>query len=160
MENIVGMMPAAVRYCPQLAEHGGFRNVFEEVEPGLFSLEADENGLCVFAYRSGNHVRCALHTAAVEAGLSVRAVKPESCLLWPLCMSDGEEPVLTVTEEALSFVCNRLREPDADEHALSPEIVAILEIVFGEKAAKEIEEAARKGLDTVKLRIPSASGRE
>jgi RimJ/RimL family protein N-acetyltransferase len=158
MESIVGMMPAAARYCPHLQESGGFQNVFEEVEGGLFSLETDENGLCVFAYRRGRHVRCALHSAAVEAGLPLRGVKPEPCLLWPLCLSEGEEPVLTVAEEALSFVCNRLREPDDDEHALCPEIAAILKTVFGEKAAREIEEAARLGRQTVKVRIPSAPG--
>jgi len=153
MENIIGMMPAAARYCPQLAEHGGFRNVFEEVEPGLFSLETDEDGLCLFACTSGKRLQCSLHCAAVEAGMPLQAVKPESCLLWPLCLSEGEEPVLTVAEEALSFVCNRLREPDDNGHSLAREVLAILATVFGEKAAEEVNEAARKGWSQVKVRI-------
>jgi hypothetical protein len=153
MENIVGMMPAAARLCPRLMDDGGFVNVFEEEEGNRFSLEVTENGLCVFAYRSGKGIRCSLHSAALGADLPVRSVKPEACLLWPLSLSEGKEPVLSVEEDVFSFVCNRRRNAD-DGGLICGEVMRILKTVFGEQAAREAEKAAVSGRRWVKVRVP------
>src|SRR5512138_522236 len=75
VRRIIKVMPAAARYCPHLLTAGGYDNVFEEEEPGLFSLDTTEDGLCVFAYWSRGRTHCSLHTVAGELGLPLEQVK-------------------------------------------------------------------------------------
>ncbi len=130
LSRVVGLMPRAARYSPDLVSDGELSNVFEETEDGLICLDRDEDGMCVFAYRSGkNMILCSLHSAALDSGIPPHEAKPGSCSLWPLALSDGPEPVLSVDEDAFMFPCNTLRQAPGPEPA--PGIASILESLFG-----------------------------
>jgi hypothetical protein len=142
MKRIVKVLPAAARLCSHLLAPGGYDNVFEPEEPGLYSIDTDENGLCLFAYWSGNRTHCSLHTVAVRLGLPLEQVKPKVCLLWPMHFSDGEE-VLGVIGDALQFTCNSRRNPGAG--TLSPAFEDAIELVYGEGCGAQVQNAARNG---------------
>ena len=112
MRRILNIFPLLIEYCPNLAKDGEFDNVFEESNDGLIQLDTDENGLCVFAYRQGGIIRCALHSVAIDMGLSIEDVKPFHCLLWPMAVSSGPETVISIQENALDFPCNSPQKPD------------------------------------------------
>lgn len=113
MQRILNLFPLLAQYCPRLLKDGEFDNVFEESDDGLIQIDTDENGLCVFAYEREGMIRCSLHTAAHDLGLPVEKVKPFHCLLWPMAVSPGPEPVISVQENALDFPCNRPQKPDS-----------------------------------------------
>ena len=108
LETIVGFLPLVQKYKPCVGDAGDYENVFEEDEEGGFVIDADEDERCVFAYdaRQGE-VLCSLHSAAVDLGMAPVDVKPKCCSLWPLALSAGPRPVLSVNRLALSFPCNR-----------------------------------------------------
>src|SRR5512147_2041483 len=58
MKRIIRFLPEAARYCPHLLTTSGYDNVFEEEEPGLFSIDTTEDGLCLFAYWSHGRTHC------------------------------------------------------------------------------------------------------
>src|SRR5512143_843756 len=45
VKRIIRVLPEAAKYCPHLLTAGGYDNVFEEEEPGLFSIDKNEDGL-------------------------------------------------------------------------------------------------------------------
>ena len=49
LKRIIKVLPEAAKYCPHLLTTGGYDNVFEQEEPGLFSIDTTEDGLCLFA---------------------------------------------------------------------------------------------------------------
>src|SRR5512146_2319816 len=69
VKRIIKVLPEAAKYCPGLKIAGGYDNMFEEEEPGLFSIDTGYDGLCVFAYWSRGRTHCSLHTVAVTLGL-------------------------------------------------------------------------------------------
>ena len=142
MKRIIKYLPEASKLCPHLRAAGGYDNVFEEEEPGLYSLDTGEDGLCLFAYWKDNRTHCSLHTVAVTLGLPLEEVKPKVCLLWPLHFSDGEE-VLARINDAFLFSCNIRRAPGS--RTLSPGFVEALERVYGEGFGEEVRQAAENG---------------
>ena len=112
MQRILNIFPLIIGYCPDLVVDGEFDNVFEESDDGLIQLDTDENGLCVFAYRHEEMIRCALHTAANDMGIAIEDIKPFHCLLWPMAVSSGSEPLVSIQENALDFPCNHPQKPD------------------------------------------------
>lgn len=112
MQRILNIFTRIIEYCPDLMKDGEFDNVFEESEDGLIQLDTDGNGLCVFAYQGGGMVRCALHTVAIDMDLPVEEIKPFHCLLWPMAVSSGSEPVISIQQNAHDFPCNRPQKPD------------------------------------------------
>jgi hypothetical protein len=112
MQRILNIFPLAASYCPNLAKDGEWLNVFEDAEDGQIRIDTDENELCVFAYRQKKLIRCALHSVAVDLKIPVTHVKPFHCLLWPLAVSEGAEPAVSIQENALDFPCNRRRESE------------------------------------------------
>jgi hypothetical protein len=142
VKRIIRFLPEAAKLCPHLLTAGGYDNVFEQEEPGLFSIDTREDGLCLFAYWSGNRTHCSLHTVAVTLGLPLEQVKPKVCLLWPMHFSDGEE-VLGVIDDALLFNCNVPKTPGS--RSLSPGFVAAIEMVYGEGCGTQVKSAAEVG---------------
>ena len=111
MKRIVWSLPEAARFCPGLGKDKGYANVFEKTADGLYAIDTDEEGLCVFAYMSRGLVRCSLHTVENERGMPLGSIKPAVCILWPLTFSEDGR-ILTLTAEALSYpCCSRRKRP-------------------------------------------------
>lgn len=142
MKRIIRFLPEAAKYCPHLLTPGGYDNVFEKEEPGLFSIDTDENGLCLFAYWSDRRTHCSLHTVAMKLGLPLAQVKPKVCMLWPLHFSDGDEVLSTIGDASL-FTCNARKAPGSRE--VSPGFIDAIELVYGEGCGAQVKQAAEKG---------------
>ncbi len=142
VKRIIRVLPEAAKHCPHLLTVGGYDNVFEEEEPGLYSIETTEDGLCLFAYRDDHGIQCSLHTAALSIGLPLEEVKPKVCLLWPMHFSDGEE-VLAMINDAFLFACNSRKPPGSRN--LSPGFVEALDLVYGEGCGAQARLAAENG---------------
>lgn len=129
--RIVGMLPEAARFAPRLRSDGSYIDPFDEGDGEGMSLAVNEADVCVLAYRTvSGDTLCSLHSAAVSAGLDPARVKPLSCALWPLALSDDRhEPTLTVQRGALAFPCNRTRR---NQPGLDPGIAGIVRACFGE----------------------------
>jgi len=142
MKRIIRVLPEAAKFCPHLLTIGGYDNVFEQEEPGLFSIDTTEDGLCLFAYWSHHRTHCSLHTVAVTLGLPLEQVKPKVCLLWPMHFSEGDE-VLSMISDAFRFKCNSRRAPGS--RSLSPGFVEAIELVYGEGCGTQVQLAAENG---------------
>ena len=142
LKRIIKVLPEAAKLCPHLLTTRGYDNVFEEEEPGLFSIDTTEEGLCLFAYRSHRRTHCSLHTVAVTLGLPLEQVKPKVCLLWPMHFSEGNE-VLTAINDAFLFGCNVRKAPGS--RSLSPGFVEAIELVYGEGCGNQVKQAAENG---------------
>ncbi len=142
MKRIIKFLPEAAKFCPHLLTAEGYDNVFEEEEPGLFSLDTDEDGLCLFAYWSHGRIQCSLHTVAVTLGVPLEQVKPKVCLLWPMHFSDGDE-TLAMISDAFLFNCNVRKEPG--NRCLSLGFVEALDRVYGEGCGAQVQDAAENG---------------
>lgn len=142
LKRIIKVLPEAARYCHHLLTVGGYDNVFEEEEPGLFSIDTDEDGLCLFAYRSDHRINCSLHTVAMALGLPMEQVKPKVCMLWPMHFSDGDE-VLGMISDAFQFSCNTRKARGS--RILSPGFVETIELVYGEGCGTQVKLAAENG---------------
>ncbi len=142
LKRIIRVLPEAARYCPHLLTTGGYDNVFEEEEPGLFSIDTTEDGLCLFAYWSNHRIHCSLHTVANSLGLPLEEVKPKVCLLWPMHFSEGDE-VLAMINDAFRFKCNARKAPGS--RSLSPGFVEAIELVYGEGCGAQVMRAVENG---------------
>ncbi len=142
LKRIIKVLPEAAKLCPHLLTVGGYDNVFEEEEPGLYSIDTNEDGLCLFAYWSRRRIHCALHTVAMNLGMPIEQVKPKVCLLWPLHFSEGDE-VLAIINDAFLFNCNVRKAPDSG--SLSPGFVEAIDMVYGEGCGSQVMHAAKNG---------------
>lgn len=142
VKRIIRVLPEAAGFCLHLLTEGGYDNVFEEEEPGLFSIDTTEDGLCLFAYRSHDRTHCSLHTVAITLGLPLEQVKPKVCLLWPMHFSEGDE-VLAMINDAFRFNCNIRKAPGS--RSLSPGFVEAIELVYGEGCGTQVRQAAENG---------------
>ena len=146
MRKIDRVMPEVLKRCPSLAS--GDSDIFDRVEPGLYAIDTDEDGRCVFAYLVGRKIRCALHTVAMDQGIPLAEVKPKSCLLWPMTCSDNDK-VLSLTDDALLFHCNAAKRTGTGP--LSVHFTETIEIVYGKGRGRLVEQAAKKGARRLKL---------
>jgi len=142
LKRIIKVLPEAAKFCPHLLTTHGYDNVFDEEQPGLFSIDTTEDGLCLFAYWSHHRTRCSLHTVAMKLGLPLEQVKPKVCLLWPMHFSDGDE-VLAAISDAFLFSCNVRKKPGS--RSLSPGFVEALDMVYGEGCGTQVQQAAENG---------------
>jgi hypothetical protein len=142
IKRIIRVLPEAAKLCPHLLTADGYDNVFEEEEHGLFSIDTDEDGLCVFAYRLDGRTHCSLHTVALTLDLPLEQVKPKVCILWPMHFSDGDE-VLAGINDAFRFACN-IRKPPGSR-SLSPGFTEALERVYGAGCGDQVARAAENG---------------
>ena len=136
LETIVGFLPLVQRYTPSISGDAGYANVFEEAEDGCFIIDADENEQCVFAYQTAaQETLCSLHSAAIDLGLPPVTVKPKCCSLWPLALSGGPSPVLSVNALFAGFPCNQKRTAAND---IDDGIKEAIRIYFGEAFLAEL----------------------
>ncbi len=142
VKRIIRVLPAAAEYCPHLLAAGVSDNMFNEEEPGLFTINTTGDGLCVFGYWSGGRTHCSLHTVAMQLGLPLEQVKPKVCLLWPLHFSDDEE-VLGLIDDALRFACNMPTAPGS--RSVSPGFLETIDRVYGEGCGAQVQTAAESG---------------
>jgi hypothetical protein len=150
MKRIIKVLPEAAMYCPHLLKTDGYDNVFEKEEPGLYSIDTTDAGLCLFAYRAHQRIYCSLHTVAFKLGLPLAQVKPKPCMLWPLQFSDGDE-VLEISDDAFLFKCNIRKTPGSRK--LNPGFVEVIEQVYGEGCGGQVKQAAEKGQRRIRLPI-------
>ncbi|HHZ82572.1 MAG TPA: DUF3109 family protein [Nitrospirales bacterium] len=150
MEAIVGVLPEASKFCPDLKDGDGFQNVFEETDDGLVSLDTTEDGLCVFAYQSEDGIRCGLHSAAEDLQVPLEQVKPAVCILWPLSISDDEPRQLSIAEDALAFHCNTRCE--SNQSITQTSFMDTIEQVYGTDARMQIARADEAGCERIRLR--------
>lgn len=145
-------MPEAAKYSRYLKSDDGYANVFDELDDSLFSMETIHSGRCVFAYVKKGNLWCSLHTVALDRNIPLQEIKPLSCLLWPLSISEGKNKSISAQDNALDFHCNRRRQKKPP--SLNPSVVDILDTVFGEPFRKEVEKGVRKGEKKVRLKLP------
>jgi hypothetical protein len=142
LKRIIKILPEAAKFCPHLLTTRGYDNVFEEEEPGLFSIDTTEDGLCLFAYWVHHRIHCSLHTVAKTLGLPLEQVKPKVCLLWPMHFSEGDEG-LAMIDDALLFKCNARKATGS--RSLSPGFVEAIELVYGKGCGIQVQHAAENG---------------
>lgn len=157
MKTILGTLPLAAEHCPWLKTGTGFDNVFDEVERGLFAIDTHKDGLSVFAYHGDSGIRCSLHSAAEQMGISPRLLKPCVCTLWPLVLREPPNAILSICDDALRFPCNRTRKGKSG--AISPEILDSIERVLGVGVCRQILKTANKGLRSAKVLLSPMSPR-
>jgi hypothetical protein len=144
VSSVIGMLPQAVNFAPHaMGASMEPDNILEETEDGLFAIDSDDDGLCVLAFEGhGKAILCSIHAAALAMGLPPAQVKPRSCTLWPLTISDDPK-IVSVQEDAFEYPCNRMRTPE--EKGLDSGIRDILSSLFGEPFAEKIDrELARR----------------
>ena len=137
MQQITGYMPMASCYAKGLKSDNEYINVFEDIEPDLFSIDEDDSGVCIFAYHGRkNETLCSLHSIAIEMNYQPGEVKPKDCMLWPLALSEGDPLCLTIDDDAFLFPCNRSRGTEAA--TLDPGIASIIKTLYGDGFLEEI----------------------
>ncbi|MBL7031804.1 MAG: hypothetical protein ISR97_01325 [Nitrospira sp.] len=140
MDRVVGFMPMASEFSEGLMSGGSFRNVFEELEPGLFAIDAGESGICVFGYHGAkDEVLCSLHSVAMQRNYKPEEVKPKGCVLWPLALSEDKPLSLSVDSEAFLFPCNKQQKGAS---RLDMGIADIIKKLFGRAFLDQINEYA------------------
>ena len=137
---IVGCLPQAANYSPALRDGCSYVDPFEETEDGAHAaLATDPDGACVFTYRgSRGETWCALHSAALDLGIEPLAVKPQSCWLWPLALTESKPLALGVQQDAFSFPCNRRRP--CTSRCLHRGVAEIVVAVFGDAFLARLNE--------------------
>ena len=134
---IVGAMTGAQSFAPHLKQEGEYIDPFEETDGGT-CLQADEDGLCVFAFKGKeNETLCSLHAAALQWEIEPIKVKPRSCTLWPLALVDSTPRFLTVQDDAMEFLCNTTM--DKHNRFLDSEVESIIATVFGNEFLAELK---------------------
>ena len=157
LQNIIGCIPLATHLCSHLKSHHDYANVFEQISRGLYSIDTNEEGICAFAYFEADRIGCSLHFVAEQLGIPFRKVKPEPCLLWPLAIFEGESRILSIDDDIFEFSCNVRNAKGI--FSLCPSIADNIVRVFGVEFAKDLQDAANKGLHwtRIPLRGPLAS---
>jgi hypothetical protein len=109
LNRIIPYLSEAAKLCPHLKTEEGYANVFEEAEKGQYSIETDENDLCLFAYVDKGMIRCSLHSVEDKLDMPLGSIKPAVCILYPLTFSDKGN-VLTLHDDALACACSSPRK--------------------------------------------------
>jgi len=137
--TIVGVLPDAARFQPELLTNGEPLDPFDETDGGA-CLNTDEHGRCVFAFSSESGAPlCSLHAAALELGLPPMRTKPRACALWPLALTEDAEPTLSVQPGAYDFACNRpRRDAERQTETLDPGVAALIRDALGEAALQRV----------------------
>lgn len=140
MDRVVGFMPMASAFSDGLISGGALKNVFEELEPGLFGIDEGESGICVFGYYGlKDEVLCSLHSVAMQRNYKPEEAKPRGCVLWPLALSEDKPLSLSVDSDAFLFPCNKQREGAS---RLAPGITDIIIKLFGRSFLDKVNEYA------------------
>ncbi len=134
---IDGMLPFVSAYLPHIRVRGGFANLFDQIEPGLYAIEQDDQDTCRFAYRAGGTLLCSLHRAALDLGIDPARVKPRACALWPLSLLHRSgKLVLSVDSSAKSFTCVRFLSRPRSKPC--PSVRHIICTMFGNRLINDL----------------------
>ena len=137
-------LPLAADYATHLIENGELVLPIDDEERPR-SLETDEAGRCLFAYdNQEGQILCSLHSAAMDLGKNPYHIKPKSCSLWPLALSEGKPSVLSVMPGAFDFPCNQTRS--TRDGKLDAGIQEIILGVFGVAFLKALERALEQAI--------------
>lgn len=130
--RLLEWLPAASRYATHIAEHVEVgEEVCRRLGPELHVVGKQSGEMCLLAYRAEDGaILCSLHSAALDDGADPAEVKPRGCILWPLCVSGDDPPVISVQPGADDFPCNELR---SDRRTLHPGTAALVRTAFGER---------------------------
>jgi hypothetical protein len=140
--RVVDWLPEAAKFARELREDGDLIDPVERMPGTTPTLAVDAAERCVFAYKGPKGgLWCSLHSAALAHGLAPETVKPLMCALWPLALSDEEDPpLLTLQSDATRFSCNVPRVGDG----LDIGIAEILGRCFGARFLHDVEEHLAK----------------
>ncbi|HOD49112.1 MAG TPA: hypothetical protein PK166_06025 [Candidatus Hydrogenedentes bacterium] len=138
----VDWLSEAAKFARHLRDRNGYADPVERMPGAKPTLAVDAAERCVFAYKGRDGTLwCSLHSAALAHGLAPEAVKPLACAMWPLAISDDEDPpVLTVQPEVMRFPCNCARVGEG----LDAGIAKIIECCFGARFLRDIEDCLRE----------------
>ncbi len=143
VDKVIAHTPGAAEFAPQLIDNSSYRNVFDETDDNLITIDVDEDSQCLFAWRNSNgEVLCSLHSHAIKNNLSFYDTKPESCCLWPLAIYHGSPEILTVQDDAFSFDCNKKQK--SKKAKLDTGIASIIKNMYGDKMLVGINHAISK----------------
>lgn len=144
MGRAVGLMPEAAEFAPAVGEDAEFENPFEKVEPGRWAIDChEESGACAFSFRDEKGCGwCSLHAAALKLGLDPYKEKPEVCTMWPLALSEGKPPVLSIQDDVLDFPCAWKRRGTPKK--LYPDIAENVKAIFGAAFLDALNVAIKK----------------
>ncbi len=143
VNKIIAHTPEAAEFATQLIANGSYRNIFDETNDNLITIDTDEENQCLFAWRnSKGEILCSLHSHAIKNNLSFYDTKPVSCCLWPLAIYDGSPETLTVQDDAFNFDCNRKLKSEKID--LDTGISSIIKNVYGERMLVGINQAISK----------------
>lgn len=137
MQRMLDFLPQASRYCQHLKSGAGYENVFDQIGSNLYTVDTDEHGLCVFAYRHAEGIRCSLHTVALDLDIPLKNLKPISCRLWPLSISSGRDKLVSVLDDVYAFPCNTKRH--GARKRLDEGVAELIEGVWGSKVRTRVE---------------------
>jgi len=141
-QRIEEMLPAVRRHFPCRSHSCGRRSVMRRIRAGRYVLQKNADECCTLSYRTDDgRLLCTLHTAAREEGVPLWKAKPRLCLLWPLSLSRGEPPVLTVQDGVRSFPCCRSRRP---RPALHEGVAETVRLYFGTDLLHDIQSRAER----------------
>jgi hypothetical protein len=147
LQTLTGWLPYAAKFCPHIKAKDGYDNIFEELGGRLHAIDTTDDGRCLLAYVHNGSLRCSLHSAAEKTGIPPHNVKPRSCILWPLTLSSGRPPRLSVDPNAYTFACCTRRKGLGA--GVSPAIIQTVRAVFGADFMRDLEvAAARHGAPT------------
>lgn len=142
LPKILSFIPEASRLSSELKEDSKYFNIFDETEDNLMMIDADDNGLCVFAFPDDNdHILCSLHTVALGHGLLPHEAKPRSCVTWPLAITDQKPTMLSVSDDVLDFPCNSINRQTG---RLDPNISTIITDIFGIAFLRRLQHRAKE----------------
>lgn len=141
MRRAIGLMPSAAAFAPEVGEGGDHENPFEKIETGRWAIDCDdETEACAFSFRDKKGCGwCSLHAAALDLGLDPYQQKPEVCTMWPLALSEGDPPVLSIQEDVYTFPCAWKRR--GKPKGLYPDIAANVKAIFGEAFLEKLNHA-------------------
>ncbi|MFC1890914.1 DUF3109 family protein [Thermodesulfobacteriota bacterium] len=129
--TITDWIPEAAKFSACLNTDLDFDNIFDQIKRDLYSIDREDKGLCVFAYINPDQKTfCSLHSAALKYDIPPHEVKPRSCTLWPLALTEDLPLRLSIDDDAFSFPCNSRRA--TDKNTLCNSIGDIICQVFGE----------------------------
>ncbi len=141
IERVVGTVADAAELAPGLTEDGELIDPIDEAEGG-FCLNTDEEGECVFAYRTDQGaIRCSMHSLALRWNLPPESVKPRACTLWPLAVHGKKPMQLSVQDDAYDFPCNTPQVGATLHEGIADIVVAI----FGQPFLDELQAVLKNG---------------
>jgi hypothetical protein len=142
MQRMIGLWPKAAGLARHLKAAEADGELFDLDDTGQWTLGQRDDGTCLWAYRDRRQRRlCSVHTAADRLGLDPLATKPAPCTLWPLSLSDGPHPVLSVADDVYEFPCNRRRRG----RGLDAGVIELVQCSFGGQTARRLADAAAEG---------------